>query len=103
MDWRNRKYYCVSFSLEAVNMRLEIIKIIPTVKIRMGREVPKQPDELEERGRYDYLISVLSDEASCLEYELRKAEVRDGYCKWKEIKRNDPHSKQPDRSTQHEQ
>jgi hypothetical protein len=39
MDWRNRKYYCASFSLEAVNMRLELIKTIPTVKIHMGREV----------------------------------------------------------------
>ena len=102
MDWRNRRYYLVSFLWGSADMRLDMIKLL-TSKIHMSREVPKQPDELEERGRYDYLISVLSDEASCLEYELRKAEVRDGYCKWKEIKRNDPHSKQPDRSTQHEQ
>lgn len=91
MDWRNRKYYCASFSLEAVNMRLEIIKTIPTVKIHMGREVPKQADESTSRGYYDYLISVSSDESLELEYELKKAERRDSFCRWKEITGSDTH------------
>lgn len=91
MDWRNRKYYCASFSLEAVNMRLEIIKTIPTVKIHMGREVPKQPDESTSRGYYDYLISVSSDESLELEYEFKRAERRDRFCHWKEITRSKTH------------
>lgn len=91
MDWRNRKYYCASFSLEAVNMRLELIKTIPTVKIHMGREVPKQPDESTSRGYYDYLISVSSDESWELEYELKSAERRDRFCNWKEIIKNETH------------
>lgn len=88
MDWRNRKYYCVKFHWLSHNMRLDILKNIYGIKLRPYKEVPKQPDELEERYFYNYMISIPSDCAEDVEYELRKAERRDGFCEWKEIKEN---------------
>ena len=87
MDWRNRKYYLVSFHWSSIDMRLDILKSIDKVKIRSYQNVPKQADELEERGRYQYFIGVPADYSEAVEYELRKAERNDGWCKWKEIKR----------------
>ena len=87
VDWRNRKYYCVSFDWSTKDMRIDMIRLIDSVKIRPYKEVPKQPDEVEERPRlYQFFISVSEDSAEGLEYELRKAERSDDFCKWKEIK-----------------
>lgn len=88
MDWRNRKYYCVKFDHHTHNMRLDILKLIDKIKLRSYQDVSKQPDELEERGRYHFMIGVPSDYADSVEYELRKAERRDKFCIWKEIKQN---------------
>ena len=85
MDWRYRKYYCVSFDPCAHDMRVRYLKFIDGLKFHSYKDIPKQPDETEERGYYQYLISVLSDDAEAIEYELRKAERRDGWCRWKEI------------------
>jgi hypothetical protein len=89
MDWRSRKYYLASFSPEARDMRIQHIKLLSD-KVRMhpSHTMPKQPDESEERGRYQYIISCLCTECESLEYELRKAERNDDYCRWKEIKQN---------------
>ena len=50
--------------------------------------MPKQPDEIEERGRYLCVIGCEHDQAELVEYELRKAERRDAYCSWKELKQD---------------
>lgn len=88
MDWRNRKYYLVSFHWLSVDMRLNYLKIIGKVKIRPYQKVLKQADELENRGYYQYFLGVPSDYSEDVEYQLRKAERNDGWCRWKEIKRN---------------
>lgn len=89
MDWRARKYYVASFSPEARNMRLETIKCIGKgIKIHFHNPVPKQPDEVEERGNYECVIGCNYGQAEAIEYELRKAEHNDGYCLWKEVKRD---------------
>ena len=88
MDWRNRKYYCVSFHWQSQDMRLENLKLIGRVKVRSYQNIPKQADELEERGRYQFMLGVPAACAEVVEYELRKAERNDIYCKWKEIKRD---------------
>ena len=83
MDWRGRKYYCVSFDWCSVDMRLNILKLIDGIKIRTYQGVPKQPDEIEERGHYQFLIGISIDGCDAVEYELRKAERNDGWCDWK--------------------
>ena len=88
MDWRDRKYYCVSFDWTAIDMRIKFLQLLGKVKIRSYQNVPKQPDELEERGRYQYMLGVPVEYADAVEYELRKAERNDDYCIWKEINRN---------------
>lgn len=88
MDWRGRKYYCVSFEYYSMNMRLDILKSIGNIKIHSYKNIPKQPDETEERGNYQFLLGVPNDLCNVVEYELRKAERNDDWCKWKEIKRD---------------
>lgn len=88
MDWRGRKYYCVSFDWSSKDMRIEYLKLIDGIRIHPYKNVPKQPDEIEERGHYQFLIGVPSDCSESVEYEFRKAERRDGWCNWKEIKRD---------------
>jgi hypothetical protein len=88
MDWRGRKYYCVSFYWNAIDMRIENLQRIGKVKIRSYQNVPKQPDETEERGHYQFMLGVPIECADAVEYELRKAERNDIRCTWKEIKRD---------------
>ena len=86
MDWRNRKYYCVSFDWAAEDMRLGILQLVQGLRLHGYKYVPKQKDEIEERGKYDWLISVPACWSEAVEYELRKAARNDAYCIWKEIK-----------------
>lgn len=88
MDWRARKYYIVSFSPEAYEMRINYLNLIPKIKFRPYKDVPKQNDELEERGLYQMMISIPFESSSTLEYELEKAKRCDFYCRWKELKRD---------------
>ena len=88
MDWRSRKYYCVSFDWQSKDMRLDILKSIGKIKIRPYQNIPKQPDETEERGHYQFMLGVPHNWSEAIEYELRKAERNDDWCKWKEIKRD---------------
>ena len=89
MDWRARKYYVATFSPEAKDMRIRHLKLIGNgVTIHFNSGVPKQPDEVEERGSYLCVIRCKYDQAETVEYELRKAERRDDFCSWKEIKQN---------------
>ena len=81
MDWRARKYYAVTFSPEAKDMRIRHLKLIGKgVTVHFNSGVPKQPDEVEERGRYLCVIGCEYDQAEAVEYELRKAERNDEYC-----------------------
>ena len=88
MDWRERKYYIVSFSSEAYEMRMSYLNLIPKIKFRSYQDIPKQNDEIEKRGLYQIMISVPFESSDVLEYELKKAERNDLYCSWKEIKRD---------------
>ena len=88
MDWRGRKYYCVSFDYYSRNMRLDILKSVGNIKIHSYKNVPKQADEIRERGNYQYLLGVPKDLCDIVEYELRKAVRNDDWCKWWEIERN---------------
>ena len=88
MDWHNRKYYCASFSPETSSMRTAMLKLLGNVKVYSYRKVQKQLDELEDRGHYQFLISAPIDRSEAVEYELRKAERRDDWCLWKELKKN---------------
>lgn len=88
MDWRNRKYYCVSLHPSSYEMRREYLKLIDGVKLHPYKDIPKQPTEQEERGRYQFLVSVPFDAVDVLEFELRKAQRRDYWCNWKEIKQD---------------
>ena len=91
MDWRGRKYYTASFSPEAQDMRVEIIKDIPKVKLHYpGKSDYRDrfPDETEPRGLYRILIGCNYDVSESVEYELRKAERNDDCSSWKEIQRD---------------
>ena len=89
MDWRGRCYYTVSFDRCSYDMRTEILKNISSVKLHSYRKVEKQPDEVEPRMySYHWLIGCNHNDKEAVEYELRKAERNDYWCKWKEIKRD---------------
>ena len=88
MDWRGRKYYIVTFYFDSYDMRMSFLKLIPNIKFTHYKNIPKQKDETEERGKYQFMISVPNSSSEAVEYELRKAERNDYYCKWKEIKRD---------------
>ena len=86
MDWRGRRYYCVAFEYSSRAMRIRILKLLDGVRVHPYKEVSKQHDESTDRGRYQYLISAPLDCCEAVEYELRKAERRDDWCRWKEVK-----------------
>jgi hypothetical protein len=89
MDWRARNYYAVTFSPEAVNMRIRNLKLIGKgITVHFNSVVQKQPDEVEERGRYQCVVGCVCDQAEVVEHELRKAERNDDFCFWKEIERD---------------
>ena len=88
MDWRERKYYIVNFDWCAYEMRINNLRLIDSVKIYPYKNTEKQPDELNNRGVYQNLISVKIDNCESVEYELNKAIRNDDYCIWKEVKRD---------------
>lgn len=90
MDWRNRKYYIARFSLESYDMRVQLFKNIPGVRLHNPAKYhdAKLPDEKEARGYYQFLIGCRDDISDLVEYELRKAKRRDMYSWWKEIERD---------------
>lgn len=88
MDWRDRKYYVASFSPEAYDMRMEILKSIEGVKLHPSTNHKintKFSDEKELRGSYHVLIGCKADIKDIVEFELRKAERNDWWAKWKEV------------------
>lgn len=87
MDWRQRKYYCVYFSYDAYDYRMNIVKSIQGIKFHNYKKLDKIPDEIKERGYYQYMISVPFNSSELLELELRKAEMNDLRSRWFEIKR----------------
>ncbi len=87
MDWRARRYYLVSFSWESYQMRIDNIKRIGA-KLTPYRNISKQPDETEIRNSYQFMIGVDSKNYEAVEYELRKAERNDYFCKWREVKQD---------------
>ena len=93
MDWRNRKYYVACFPNESFDLCLRTLKLIDSVTIHTPTQYAVKHcfdiicDEIEPRGYYQFLIGCSYDIADCVEYELRKAERRDGKsASWKEIK-----------------
>lgn len=82
MDWRGRKYYIIIFDL--YDTRTRLLKLVPNIKITYYKNIPKQRDEIEERGKYQFMIGVPNSSFEAVEYELRKAE-KNFHCKWKEI------------------
>ena len=54
-----------------------------------SRKVEKQTDEKDARGLYQCLIGVPAESSDAVEYELRKAERNDDWCKWKEVQRQE--------------
>lgn len=87
MDWRARKYYLVTFSPEAYQMRIDNMKRIGA-KLTPYRDIPKQPDELGIRSIYQFMIGIDINNAGAVEYELRKAERNDYFCCWRELKQD---------------
>ena len=85
MDWRNRNYYTVSFDWTSSDMRMRQIRNIKGVTVHPYRDVKKQPDEKEKRGHYQHLIGVPTENSEIIEYELRKAERNDNWCRWRKI------------------
>lgn len=91
MDWRGRKYYVARFSYDAYYMRINILKNIDGIKLHSPPQHDfniKLSDEKEARGYYQVLIGCNNDLYERVEYELRKAEQKDSYSCWKEIKQD---------------
>jgi len=91
MDWRGRKYYTASFSYEAHDMRIEILKNIPKVRLHYSNGSDysiRFSDETELRGLYHILIGCDCSVSESVEYELRKAQRNDYNSSWIEIHRD---------------
>ena len=71
MDYRNRRYFIVNFSGISHNMRVDIVKDIPSVKIRRDSYYS---------GRNQMMIGCSKDYCEALLYEIRKAKRNDGFC-----------------------
>ena len=78
MDFTSRRYFIVNFSGLSHNMRVDIIKQIPTVKIRRGRATYYS-------GRNQMMIGCNSKYCDTLLFELRKAKRNDGCCECHEL------------------
>ena len=59
MDWRGRKYYIVTFCFDSYDMRMSFLKLIPNIKFTYYKNIPKQRDEIEERGNYQLTIHTM--------------------------------------------
>jgi hypothetical protein len=92
MDWRGRKYYVATFSSSSYAMRINILKLIDGVSLHSPTQHDfniKISDEKEPRGYYHVLIGCNIDKSEVVEFELRRAKIRDGmYTSWKEIERD---------------
>lgn len=92
MDYRLRKYYFVSFAWDSHDMRMEIIKNIPTVKIsnpylnctkvicgNRCADLNEMYYKIRKHIRFrpQMVVSCHKKYAEQLEYELRKAVRRD--------------------------
>lgn len=89
MDWRNRKYYGVTFATDCQDLRMRNLRLIDGVKIRPYKhQIPKQKDEKRGRGWYCWMVSCPAEQAESVLYELRKAKRNDGICHFEEIKPN---------------
>ena len=70
MDKTQRNYYSVRFSWHSKDMRMRFIKLIsPKIKFH-------------DRGN-ELLIGCPKEDSEAVEYELRKAERNDEFCKWR--------------------
>ena len=78
MDFTNRRYFIVNFSGLSHNMRVNIIKQIPSVKIRRGRTTYYS-------GRNQMMIGCNNKYCDILLFEIRKAKRNDGYCTCHEL------------------
>ena len=65
--------YKVKISEEAIDYRIQILKIIDSVKIA------RVSDLLE------FILECATKDIEAVEYELRKSERRDDYCLWERI------------------
>lgn len=94
MDYRLRKYYFVSFAWDTYDMRMGIIKNIPTVKIsnpylslysNCTKVMCGDADEMYYKiikhicFRPQMVVSCHKKYTEQLEYELRKAAIKDIY------------------------
>jgi len=74
MNKKYREYYRVKFYYNCIDYRIETIKTCcPMVKFHFKKDTT------------ELVISVPKKYCDSLEYELRKAERIDGYCKWYRI------------------
>lgn len=78
MDFTNRRYFIVNFSGCSHNMRVDIIKQIPSVKIRRGRTTYYS-------GRNQMMIGCNNKYCDALLFEIRKAKRNEGYCTCHEL------------------
>lgn len=85
MDWRNRKYYCVTFDSRSRELRMKIFKSIKGARIHPYKNIPKQFDETEDRGKYQFIMSVPFAWDDIARYEFNKAEREDEDFRCKEI------------------
>ena len=71
MDRRARVYYKVNFDTCSKDMRVGYLKCINGVKVRYRKK--------------ELLVGCPINAAESVEYALRKAERRDGYCEWERV------------------
>lgn len=92
MDWRGRKYYIARFSSNSYDMRMNILKHIDGVRLHSPTQHDfniKIPDEKEPRGYHHILIGCRTDTSEIVEFELKRAKIRDGeFTMWKEVQRD---------------
>ena len=70
MDKRERNYYLVRFDWQSRDMRIGFLKMIsPKIKLHHRED--------------GLLVSCPKEYSEAVEYELRKAERNDEFCKWR--------------------
>ena len=83
MDYRHRDYYLVNINSFAYNMRMRYYKLAsPSLKIHQPYyhlKNNKYSQDYIKRRYWQMMLSCKKEDSEALEYELRKAERRDGW------------------------
>ena len=91
MDWNRREYYALALDHRFHDMIMSSLKLMKeTFRIKIKpykRNIPKQHDEADVRGNFQYMISVPIEHSNFFEYELLHYQKMSGLNHFEKVRR----------------